>query len=290
MFQLWRTEFESIARNFGVLAESQCGLMRGISAMALIARRFATPASAAARWQLSTGRYQLALADSHEDIHSALRLRYRVFNLELQEGLASSHGAREDRDEFDDVMRHLIVRDNSNGDVVGTYRLQTGSEAARGLGYYSAREFDFTPYEGRRCQIVELGRACIDAQHRNMSVLSLLWRGIAVYAKANGCHLLLGCSSLTSQDEEEGLAAYRLLFGHQVSPDLRTSPMPAFALSTSETFRRTAKIPKLLRAYLSLGAMIAGPPAIDREFKTIDFLTILDLRGLPVITRSRFLV
>ena len=77
--------------------------------MALIARRFATPVTSAARCLLSTGRYQLALAQSDEDIRSALRLRYRVFNLELREGLASSHGAGEDRDEFDDVMRHLIV-------------------------------------------------------------------------------------------------------------------------------------------------------------------------------------
>jgi putative hemolysin len=30
-----------------------------------------------------------------------------------------------------------------------------------------------------------------------------------------------------------------------------------------------------------LGATIAGPPAIDREFKTIDFLTWMDLEGLP---------
>ena len=65
--------------------------------------------------------------------------------------------------------------------------------------------------------------------------------------------------------------------------------MPGFALSISETSSRSVKIPKLLRAYLSLGAKISGPPAIDREFKTIDFLTILDLRELPMITRSRFL-
>ena len=41
------------------------------------------------------------------------------------------------------------------------------------------------------------------------------------------------------------------------------------------------KIPKLLRAYLSLGGQICGPPAIDREFKTIDFLTWVDLEALP---------
>ena len=49
------------------------------------------------------------------------------------------------------------------------------------------------------------------------------------------------------------------------------------------------EIPKLLRAYLALGAKICGPPALDREFKTIDFLTLLDLKTLPAMARQRFL-
>jgi putative hemolysin len=44
-----------------------------------------------------------------------------------------------------------------------------------------------------------------------------------------------------------------------------------------------------MRAYLSIGAKICGPPAIDREFGTIDFLTLLDLRALPAMVRAHFL-
>jgi putative hemolysin len=39
------------------------------------------------------------------------------------------------------------------------------------------------------------------------------------------------------------------------------------------------KIPRLLSAYLALGARVCGPPAIDREFRTIDFLTWLDIES-----------
>jgi putative hemolysin len=46
---------------------------------------------------------------------------------------------------------------------------------------------------------------------------------------------------------------------------------------------------RLLRAYLAIGAKICGPPAIDGEFGTIDFLTLLDLRALPAIIRVHFL-
>ena len=48
-------------------------------------------------------------------------------------------------------------------------------------------------------------------------------------------------------------------------------------------------IPKLLRAYLTLGAKICGPPALDQQFKTVDFLTLLDLEALPPQARMRFL-
>ena len=49
-----------------------------------------------------------------------------------------------------------------------------------------------------------------------------------------------------------------------------------------------AMIPKL-RTYLAIGARICGPPAMDREFKTIDFLTLIDLEGLHPRIQARFL-
>src|SRR5215472_15096525 len=42
-------------------------------------------------------------------------------------------------------------------------------------------------------------------------------------------------------------------------------------------------------AHLTIGAKICGPPAIDREFGTIDFLTLLDLHALPALVRAHFL-
>jgi putative hemolysin len=39
-------------------------------------------------------------------------------------------------------------------------------------------------------------------------------------------------------------------------------------------------VPLLFRTYLRYGAKICGPPAIDREFKTLDFFTIIDVQAL----------
>jgi putative hemolysin len=53
--------------------------------------------------------------------------------------------------------------------------------------------------------------------------------------------------------------------------------------------RAPFKVPKLLRTYLTIGARVGGPPAWDREFGTIDFLTLLDLKFVSASARNRFL-
>jgi Acetyltransferase (GNAT) domain len=55
--------------------------------------------------------------------------------------------------------------------------MQSGDTVARsGLGFYSAREFDFTPYAPIGKSLLELGRACIHKEHRTFIVISLLWK------------------------------------------------------------------------------------------------------------------
>lgn len=227
--------------------------------------------------------YSVRLARNSEDLHSAQALRFLVFNLELQEGLESSYLTLRDEDAYDGGCDHLLVE--SAGEVVGTYRMQTGAKAAEHIGFYSAQEFDLSPFEPIRSQVLELGRACVHSEHRNLQVLSLLWRGIADYARERGCRYLLGCSSLTSQDAEEGLALYQMLSQKHHAPEMfRTVPLPGWdcpePLHPSDP-APVPRAPKLLTAYLSLGAKICAPPAMDREFKTIDFLTLLDLENLP---------
>jgi putative hemolysin len=233
----------------------------------------------------------LRQATSREDVLLAFRLRFLVFNLELNEGLEAAWWDGYDTDEFDRVCDHLIVEHRTTGQVVGTYRMQTGRRAASAIGYYSAREFDFRPYERLRERLVELGRAAIHGEHRSFQVLTLLWRGIAAYARANDARYLIGCSSLTSQCAQEGADMFWRLRGYQTEPALRTDPLPKFDCAIHEPSERAASVrpPKLLRAYLSAGARICGRPAIDREFKTIDFLTLMDLEQTGVASRLRFL-
>jgi len=239
---------------------------------------------------LLTGqRYGLTLAENVDDVAQAQALRYEVFNRELREGLVTSDELQRDADAFDAVCDHLLVRDLRNNQVVGTYRMQTGTVAQRHLGYYCAQEFDLSVFEPYRSELVELGRACITKEHRNFQVLSMLWRGIANYAQTNGARYLMGCSSLTSQCPAEGLGAYHAMRAHLAPAQFWTSPHPSNACMADETPQLDVKLPKLLSAYMSLGAWICGPPAIDREFKTIDFLTLMDLQSDGMkLRRQRF--
>lgn len=238
--------------------------------------------------EASRAHYRLRLAASEQDVRAAQLLRFVVFNLELREGLEQSYATCLDADAFDPVCDHLLVEDMRTGEVVGTYRLQTGRSAAANHGYYSAQEFDFSPYEPWRNELVELGRACVHSDHRNLTVLSLLWKGIASYLTRHSCRYMIGCSSLTSQDAGVGLAAYRELQSYLAPEQWRTNPLSTYAC-IAEPLATAPKIPKLLSAYLTLGAKICGPPALDKQFKTIDFLTFLDLYSLSAKNMARYL-
>lgn len=260
------------------------------------------------------GRYRLRLAETVEDRNAACRLRFKVFNIELGEGLEISYETGLDQDRFDTVCEHLLVEDKSSRRIVGTYRMQSGTTAGHNLGYYSEQEFSFATYEPLRAEILELGRASIDREHRTPEVLTLLWRGIAQYANDMGLRYLIGCSSLNSNDPAEGWQMYRQLESYRVPPEFETAPsqeyacpieqqgadaqtLPctrdrSFARPAAETLSSNAhlvQVPKLLKTYLAIGARIAAPPAWDREFRTIDFLTLLDLRLLSSAARNRFL-
>jgi putative hemolysin len=241
--------------------------------------------------------YRLWLAANASERSAAQRLRYQVFHLELGQGSAQADDM--DQDDFDAVCDHLLVEHQASGQIIGTYRLQSGSTAAQHHGYYSEQEFDFAPFEPIRASMIELGRACVLRSHRNLRVLGLLWQGIGAYAVARGANYLCGCSSLMSCDAAAGLALYQMLATeHLVAAPFRTEPLPAFccqpdenssALPALPTLPALPATPKLLKAYLSLGAKLCGPPAHDRDFKTIDFLTLMDLSSLSAANRARFL-
>ena len=245
--------------------------------------------------EIREGRYLIRFARTPEEVQTALKLRYEIFNLEMNEGLESSHVTGHDEDAFDAGCHHLLVihEGDPSHPVVGTYRLQTREMAARHAGFYSDGEYVLADMgDAILDDSVEIGRACVAKEHRKQRVLFGLWKGLAAYITHTGKRYLFGCCSLTSQDPRDAteVSAYLAAQGKQrtdfvvraredyacVDPD----PQPVDVASV--------KLPTLFGTYLRFGALACSEPALDRDFKTIDYLVVMDTDGLPAATRQMF--
>ena len=234
--------------------------------------------------QIEAGAYRLRFARTAEDIDRLLTLRFEVFNLELGEGLDESYDTGRDTDDFDASCHHMLV-ERTDGTMIGTYRMQTAAMAARANGFYSAIEYDLDALPRRVLeQSVEIGRACIHRRHRKRTVLFLLWQGLARYMVHNRLRYLFGCCSLTSQDQAAGIRLYRqLVAAGRVRPDLDVPVLGhARCEAPADVVEKgpDVEIPALFATYLRYGALVCSRPAIDRDFKTIDYLVLMDTATL----------
>ncbi len=242
---------------------------------------------------IEAGRYRLRFARNSEDLDQILRLRFNIFNLELGEGLDLAYVTQRDEDDFDARFHHLMIESRESGDVVGTYRMQTAAMAQINGGFYSADEFDLSGIPPEvMARSVELGRACVAKAHRNGRVLNLLWRGLACYLVHNQLTCLFGCCSLTSQDPRLGRAVMKRLESENlVDHRVRVLPLPHTTCDGDDDNGPPLDphIPALFQSYLNLGAKVWGPPAIDRAFKTIDFMVGLDITTVdPSVVKAFF--
>ena len=250
---------------------------------------------------IRSGNLEVRLASGLQEIDAALRLRFEVFNLELQEGLLSSYDRGYDTDAYDAWCDHLIVRDLELDRVVGTYRLLRQSVAARHIGFYSENEFDLSRLKdaaATRGELLELGRSCIAFSHRSFATINLLWAAIARYATCHGINLLFGCGSLHCSDPAEVWPIYRYLHDHHLAPaEYRVAPVDACRLpfvgmpSPSEPERDIVRrLSPIIRGYLRTGALIGGEPAYDREFGTADVLVLLEMDRLAHRYRHHYVI
>ena len=242
---------------------------------------------------LSTNRYELRLARSEAELRAAQSLRYRVFNLELGEGLEESHEYGLDIDRYDMQCDHLIVIEQQSDRVIGTYRLQTYQKAEKCHGLYTSDEFDLTTLPSDILKkAVEVGRACIEKQHRNGRVLYLLWRGIAKYIQMTDSRYLLGCCSVKSIDPQEGWIVWDYLQHNDlIHPSIEVSTKTNYVCP--KTTRKSVawkqvSLPELFNLYIDLGAKVLSKPALDSNFKTIDFLILVDIQNLDDRSRALF--
>ncbi len=246
---------------------------------------------------IRAGNLEVKLASNMAELDAAMRLRFEVFNLELQEGLISSYDRGYDTDAYDAYCDHLIVKDTASGEVVGTYRLLRGEEAERHIGFYSENEFDLSNLKRLGGETLELGRSCVAASHRSFATLNLLWSAIAKYAVERNLRHLFGCASLHISSASEVQRVYSYLRANHYAPEkYRVYPVESCRMAISEEVGEsvdsraaTRLLSPILKGYLRAGAMICGAPAYDAEFGTADVLAILELEKMARRYKQRYL-
>lgn len=246
---------------------------------------------------METSRFIVKTAETPDELEQALRLRHEIFYQEL------SNNPREDGidiDQFDMHYDHLIIMTKADRKIVATYRC---TSTGKTTDLYSRTEFNIDALLELPGNILELGRACVKPEYRNGIMIMLLWKVIFLYCNLADCRYLMGCSSvLTTVPEEVGLAysIFKKLYftsdARRVYPleHNRMENIEKYMVDVSERDDKELKttlssiIPPLFDGYLTLGNLVCGEPAIDREINCSDFIILLDSEDMSERNRRKY--
>lgn len=229
------------------------------------------------------------MAETQAEIEAAQALRYRVFYEEMAaQPTPEMAAAQRDFDRFDEFCDHVLVIDRGKGigvdGVVGTYRLLRDDVAAAHGGFYSAGEYDISKLIDFPGKLLELGRSCVDAEHRSGATMQLMWQSIATYVFHHDIAVMFGCASLHGTDPQALALPLTYLYHHHLAaPALRVraladrySSMDLMDPREIKPRSAIATLPPLLKGYLRLGGVIGDGAVIDHQFNTTDVCVIVE--------------
>lgn len=247
---------------------------------------------------MELGPYLIKTANTIDELLNIFRLRHEVFHREFREIMRFGL----DIDKYDRSFDHLLILHKPTQKVVGTYRLRASGDMGQA---YTALEFVMSDLRDFQGPYLELGRACIQKEHRRGAVMALLFRGIAEYMNLSGAQTLFGCSSVKISDPQDAALLYQHLHNQgSVLAENFVKPTSAFkmagidpwiahyqkSLLTSDVEKAENMLPSLVKMYLKMGAKIACEPAFDKDFSCIDLLTVLRTADLEESLAKRFQV
>ncbi|SFR39078.1 ornithine-acyl[acyl carrier protein] N-acyltransferase [Yoonia tamlensis] len=242
--------------------------------------------------------FHVSLAQTPADICAAQRLRYAVFVRELGgQGATVDHAAGLESDRFDAFADHLLLRDLTRpaaDQVVGVYRLLTGSQAQKAGQFYCADEFDLTALVQSGKRLLELGRTCLHADYRGGAAMVHIWCALADYVARNRVDILFGAASFHGTDVGALAAPLSLLYHRHLAPEhLRVfaigpnaAAMNILPVDQIDRVRAMRKTPALIKAYLRLGGVVGNGVFVDKPLNTIDICMILDAASVAQLQRD----
>jgi len=246
------------------------------------------------------------------------RLREISFRM-VREGT----GTAIDLDEYDRYYRHLILWDDRELEIVGSYRIGEASKilnekGSNGLYSHTLFEYDkkLLPYLENS---IELGRSFIQPRYWGKRSLDYLWYGIGAYLlKHPQIRYMFGPVSLSASYPEQAKqlisSFYGQLFGnnsklasarnpYQVKHNKKLeqyAPLeneadykPAFSELKAELDKLGVRVPTLYKQYVELchpgGCQFLGFNEDENFSDCIDALILVDLEKVKVKKRDRYI-
>jgi len=251
--------------------------------------------------RIEAGRFTVRLAETPDDVAAAQRLRYRVFVEEMGATPKPDDAAcRRERDEFDPYFEHLLLIDNETEDpdvelgVVGVYRLMRDVRAREGIGFYGQSEYDLSKLLNYPRGTVELGRSCVDLDHRGGAGMHLLWTGLGKYVSTHDISIMFGVASFHGSDPAPLAQALSYLHHNHLAPeDLRVRAVPERYVAMDilppekvEKIEAMRQLPTLIKAYIRLGGFVGDGAYVDYDFNTVDVCLLMDTARMVQRYRS----
>lgn len=221
-------------------------------------------------------KYALVVTRDPEEVAAAQRLRRDLLTVQYGMALPTEVDGL-DRDEFDELCTHLIVRENASGDVVATCRVFPPGVRER---TYSSKRFDLSALREIRPAMLELSRVGVRADHRDGGVVAMLATAVFRLAREMDCTWIAGVPFVSLKDGGVTAASIeKMIIAEHLAPArLRVTPLQPWQSDGIETHGE-AEIPQPLRHYLRISAMVCGAPSHDTVLGVADFFVLLDTRG-----------
>jgi len=205
------------------------------------------------------------------------RLRELTFRT-VEEGT----GEAQDLDKYDVYYHHLVLWDENDLEIVGSYRIGKGNKilTSHGIeGFYTHSLFNFNPeFQQYLPHSIELGRSFVQPRYWGKRSLDYLWYGIGAYLRENpDIKYLFGPVSMSNsypqQAKEVIISFYQQQFGSDLA--LATAKKPfivsdknqhfaksefnadyshSFKILNSELKKLGVKVPTLYKQYVELCA------------------------------------
>ena len=119
--------------------------------------------------------------DSPHSLNEIARLREITFR-KVGEGT----GKNLDLDKYDSYYKHLIIWDDKDLEIIGSYRIGSGKEISNQFGkngFYTSSLFNYSDEFKNEIasHSIELGRSFVQKKYWNSNALNYLWQGIGAY-------------------------------------------------------------------------------------------------------------